>query len=399
MNTPLLNRSEIASASRLVVKVGSSSLTENTGHLSLPKLKELVRVIAARWGQNTQVVLVSSGAQATGMGPLGLAHKPRDLATAQAAASVGQGLLIAHYSKEFSDYGFKVGQVLLTAEDILRRGHYRNARRSLQKLLNLGVVPIVNENDTVATDEIRFGDNDRLAALVAHLVHADALVLLTDVDGLYTAPPKTAGAQKIAEVNKFSEVENLDIRSRGSAVGTGGMTTKVQAAALATSSGIPVLLTSAEQAQQALTDGKVGTWFKATGRRLPARQLWLAYAAEIAGKIIVDAGAVKAVSARNASLLPAGVIDVEGDFRAGQAVEIVDKEGLPIARGLAGFSAERTRQVMGMSIAEIEKQIGDKYAHEVVHRDELVVMARHRRLDPLLAQRSTSDTAITGKNL
>lgn len=362
------------------MKVGSSSLTDSSGHLVPQQLRDLVDVLAARRLAGDEVVLVSSGAQAAAMGPLGLTAKPRDLATAQAAASVGQGLLVREYTEAFAQHGLQVGQILLTAEDILRRGHYKNAQRALERLLVLGVVPIINENDTVATDEIRFGDNDRLAALVAHLVKADALVLLTDVDGLYTAPPGTPGSVRLSEVRRFDEVESLDIRARGSAVGTGGMVTKVQAAALATSSGIPVMLTSADQAGAALDGTAVGTWFHPTGQRLAARQLWLAYAAEIFGRIIVDDGAAAAVAKRGASLLPAGVVGLEGAFRAGQAIEIVSTRGLPIARGLSGFSSARIPEVMGLSIAEIEEQLGRKYAHEVVHRDELVVMARHRRL-------------------
>lgn len=378
---PLRRRSQIPEANRVVVKVGSSSLTREDGHLDTTKLERLVSVLAQRRLTGKEVVLVSSGAQAAALGPLGLGHKPRDLATAQAAASVGQGLLMAQYTAAFGQRSLQVGQVLLTAEDILRRGQYRNSRRALERLLSLGVVPIINENDTVATDEIRFGDNDRLAALVAHLVQADALILLTDVDGLYDAPPSNPGATKLEEIHRFEEVEHLDIRARGSKVGTGGMVTKVEAAAIATSSGIPVLLTAAERAPQALAGEDVGTWFHPTGKRLPARQLWLAYAAKIHGRVLIDQGAVRAVGSRGASLLPAGVVGVEGTFRPGQAIEIVSHDGLPVARGLSGFSSSRIPEVMGKSMAQIEQHLGQDYAHEVIHRDELVVMARHRRLE------------------
>lgn len=377
---PLESRSDIPHGARIVVKVGSSSLTDSTGHLDTGKLDALVQVFARRYHAGQEIVLVSSGAQAAALGPLQLKQKPRDLATAQAAASVGQGLLMTQYTAAFGERGIQVGQVLLTAEDILRRGKYRNARRALDRLLSLRVLPIINENDTVATDEIRFGDNDRLAALVAHLVQADALVLLTDVDGLYDQPPSVPGARKILEVTRFDEVEPLDIRPRGSSVGTGGMVTKVQAASLATSSGIPVLLASAADAGPAFAGENVGTWFHPTGRRLAARQLWLAYAAHIHGRVVIDEGAVQAVGERDASLLPAGVIGVAGTFRPGQAVEIVDEDGRPIARGLSGFSASQIPEVMGKSMAEIEAEFGRRYAHEVVHRDELVVMARHRRV-------------------
>lgn len=380
MSTPVTSRRDLATCQRLVVKVGSSSLTDSTGHLDIERLGAIVTALAdRRETTDTQVVLVSSGAQAAAMGPLGLKQKPNNLAMAQAAASVGQGLLVAEYTRAFSYRGIKVGQILLTAEDVLRRGNYKNAFRALEALLHLGVLPIVNENDAVATDEIRFGDNDRLAALVAHLVKADALVLLTDVDALYTAPPTHPGAQKVEVVEHFDQVENLDIKARGSAVGTGGMVTKVHAAAMATSSGIPVLLTSAENIRPALGGENVGTFFKATGRRLSPRQMWLGYAAKISGKIVVDEGAMRAVTERHASLLPAGVVQVEGQFKSGDCVEIVDQTGRPIAHGVSGFSAETAPKVMGLSMDRIESSLGAEYAHEMVHRDDLVVMARYRR--------------------
>ncbi len=372
-------RKDLPNAKRIVIKVGSSSLTSPDGRLDPNHIAGLSRAIADCRGRGQHVVLVSSGAQAAAMGPLGLSHKPRVLSTAQAAASVGQGLLIAEYTRQFAAHGYIVGQVLLTAEDALRRSNYKNARRALEELLRLGVVPIVNENDTVATDEIRFGDNDKLAALVAHLVNADALILLTDVDALYDKSPKHADAKKIPLIHSFSEAERLDVGSRGSALGTGGMVTKIQAAAISMSAGVPVLLTAASNIDRAVKGEDVGTWFEATASRLPARSLWLAYAADIQGKIFVDEGAARAVAHRNASLLPAGVIGSEGDFVAGDAVEIVAPDGVVIARGLAGFSAPRIPQICGKSIADLEAELGERYAHEAVHRDELVVMARHRR--------------------
>lgn len=372
-------RADLPGAKRIVIKVGSSSLTGSDGHLEPNHIAGLARAIADCRGRGQQVVLVSSGAQAAAMGPLGLAHKPRVLSTAQAAASVGQGLLIAEYTRQFAARGYIVGQVLLTAEDALRRTNYKNARRALEELLSLGVIPIVNENDTVATDEIRFGDNDKLAALTAHLVGADALVLLTDVDALYDRSPRHPDAKRVPLIRNFAEAEQLDVGSRGSDLGTGGMVTKIQAAAISMSAGVPVLLTSASNIDRALAGQEVGTWFGATASRLPARQLWLAYAADIRGKILVDEGAARAVAQRNASLLPAGVIGSEGDFRAGDAVEIVAPDGVVIARGLSGFSSERIPQICGRSVSELQDSLGERYAHEVVHRDELVVMARHRR--------------------
>jgi glutamate 5-kinase len=210
----LSDRRLLPEVRRVVVKVGSSSLTDGTGKLDPARLRALVDVLAARVNGGHQVVLVSSGAIATGMDPLGLAQRPRDLATQQAAASVGQGLLVAHYTRAFHEHGLRVGQVLLTADDTMRRTQYRNAQRALERLLDLGIVPIVNENDTVATDEIRFGDNDRLAALVSHLVHADAMALLTDVDGLYTGPPNREGSRRIAEVRGPKDLDGIDVSAR-----------------------------------------------------------------------------------------------------------------------------------------------------------------------------------------
>ncbi len=373
---PLLTRSELGSASRIVVKVGSSSLTSPDGRLDPARLRALVDVLVERRRVGGQVVLVSSGAIAAAIGPLGLHARPRDLATQQAAASVGQGLLVAHYTKAFADHGLRVGQVLLTADDTVRRGHYRNAHRALTRLLDLGVVPIINENDAVATDEIRFGDNDRLAALVSHLVHADALVLLTDVDALYTAAPSLPGSRRIARVDGPSDLEGVDVSRRGSAVGTGGMVTKLESVAIATGSGIPVVLTSAAQAAQALAGQDVGTWFAPTGRRKPIRLLWLAHAARVRGRLTLDEGAVRAVVERRTSLLPAGVTGVEGTFEPGEPVELVAPDGRVVARGLVAFGSDEIPNLLGRSTHDLRRELGAGYDRELVHRDDLVLVRR-----------------------
>ncbi|WP_460368889.1 glutamate 5-kinase, partial [Actinocorallia lasiicapitis] len=248
-------RSAIADARRIVVKAGSSSLTTPQGTIDGARIDALVDVLAERRKAGSEVVFVSSGAIAAGLGPLGLSRRPRDLATQQAAASVGQGLLIARYASSFARHGLTVGQVLLTADDMMRRAHHNNAQRTLLALLKLGMLPIVNENDTVATDEIRFGDNDRLAALVAHLVRADALVLLSDVDALYTGDPRLPGSRKIEDVRSEADLEGVTTGSAGSKVGTGGMVTKVEAARIATGAGVPVVLTSAAAAAGAVAAG------------------------------------------------------------------------------------------------------------------------------------------------
>ena len=375
----LQTRAQLPAAHRIVVKVGSSSLTDGTGHLEPERLRALVDVLAARLGAGGQVVLVSSGAIAAGMGPLGLVARPRDLATQQAAASVGQGLLIAHYTRAFAAHQHRVAQVLLTADDTVRRGHYRNAYRTLARLLDLGVVPVINENDAVATDEIRFGDNDRLAALVSHLVHADALVLLTDVDGLYTGPPDREGSVRITLVAGPADIEGVDVTSRGSAVGTGGMVTKLESVTIATQSGVPVLLTSAAQAAAALAGEDVGTWFAATGRRSSVRLLWLAHAARTRGRLVLDDGAVRALVERHKSLLPAGVTGFDGEFEAGDPVELVAPDGTLVGRGLVAYSAEEVPDLLGRSTKDLRAELGPGYDRELVHRDDLILMRRRAR--------------------
>ncbi|MFI2752536.1 glutamate 5-kinase [Cellulomonas sp. P22] len=374
----LRERRDLVDAPRVVVKVGSSSLTGADGRLDPARLDALVTVLAARRAAGHQVVLVSSGAIAAALGPLGLAARPRDLATQQAAASVGQGLLVAHYTRSFWGHGLRVGQVLLTAEDTVRRGHYRNAQRALTRLLELGVVPVINENDTVATEEIRFGDNDRLAALVSHLVHADALVLLTDVDGLHTGPPSRPGSVRIPEVRGLADIDGVDVTSRGSAVGTGGMVTKLESVAIATGSGIPVVLTSADNAAQALAGEDVGTWFAATGRRASTRLMWLAHAARTRGRLVLDDGAVHAVVDRRTSLLPAGVTRVEGTFEAGDPVELASEDGVVVARGLVAYSSSEIPDLIGHTTSELRADLGPGYDRQLVHRDDLVLVRRRR---------------------
>jgi glutamate 5-kinase len=376
----LLDRQQLPSAARVVVKVGSSSLTSPDGRLDPDRLRALVEVLAARRAAGGQVVLVSSGAIAAAIGPLGLSGRPRDLATQQAAASVGQGLLVAHYTRAFADHGLRVGQVLLTAEDTVRRVHYRNAHRALNRLLDLGVVPVINENDAVATDEIRFGDNDRLAALVSHLVHADALVLLTDVDALYSGPPSRAGSRRIARVDGPADLEGIDVSSRGSAVGTGGMVTKLESVAIASQSGIPVVLTSSAQAAAALAGEDVGTWFAATGRRTSIRLLWLAHAARTRRRLVLDDGAVRALVERHKSLLPAGVTGVEGEFEAGDPVEIVGPDGVVVARGLVAYASDEVPDLLGRSTSDLRAELGPGYDRELVHRDDMVLVRRRRHV-------------------
>ncbi|MFT4262285.1 MAG: glutamate 5-kinase [Nocardioides sp.] len=364
-------RQQVADARRIVVKVGSSSLTTAAGGIDPARVSALVDALAEARARGSELVLVSSGAIAAGLAPLGFSRRPRDLASQQAAASVGQGLLVHRYTEELARHGLTASQVLLTVDDVTRRSHYRNARQTFAKLLELGVLPIVNENDTVATSEIRFGDNDRLAALVAHLVHADLLVLLSDVDGLYDAPPARPGASRIAEVASLADLAGVEIGAAGAAgVGTGGMVTKLEAARIAVEAGIPVVLAAADRAAAALAGADTGTLFHATGRRASARRLWLAHATEPAGAITIDAGAVRALVERGASLLAVGVTGASGDFHAGDPVDVVGPDGLAVARGLAAFDADEIPQLLGRPTADLDPD----HAREVIHRDDLALL-------------------------
>jgi glutamate 5-kinase len=336
-------RQAVAQARHLVVKVGSSSLTTAAGGLDRARLDTLVDALAARVAAGTHLVLVSSGAIAAGLAPLGLRRRPRDLATQQAAASV-------------------------------RRAHYRNAQRTFARLRGLGVLPVVNENDTVVTDEIRFGDNDRLAALVAHLVGADALVLLSDVGGLYDGDPRRGAACLVPEVFSPADVHGVRVGD-GGALGTGGMASKLDAATVASQAGVPVLLAATAQVGRALGPADVGTAFAPTGARLSARRFWLRHAASAAGRLRLDDGAVSAVVHRRRSLLAAGIIGAEGDFGAGDVVELIDGQGVVVARGMVGFDATELPELIGRSTRDLPPEL----RREVVHADDLVPVSLPRR--------------------
>ena len=367
-------REAVTEARRIVVKVGSSSLTTASGRIDDQRVDALVDVLGGLATGGREVVLVSSGAIAAGLSPLNLPRRPRDLATQQAAASVGQGLLIGRYAAGFARHGLTVGQVLLTVDDVTRRAHYRNAYRTLRKLLDLGALPIVNENDTVATDEIRFGDNDRLAALVAALVQADLLVLLSDVDALYTGRPSDPSSRRVAVVRDESDLSEVSVSGAGK-LGTGGMVTKVEAARIATGFGIPVVLTSAALAAEATSGAEIGTFFEAAAHRPTARLFWLAHATAPRGRLHLDPGAVAAVVARRKSLLPAGITAVDGSFAAGDPVDLVDAgSGAPVARGLVNYDAVELPALLGRSTPELAAALGPGYEREVVHRDDLVLL-------------------------
>ena len=361
---------------RVVVKVGSSSLTRADGGLDLNRIDILAGLIAGMRSRGHDVVLVSSGAVASGLVPLGLSRRPDELSLLQAAASVGQGRLAARWETAMSAYGLVTAQVLLTAHDVAIRSHYRTVRATFDSLLSLGAVPIINENDAVATSEFSLGDNDRLAALVAHLVTADVLVLLTDVDGLWTARPGTPGATPIRHVRSSADLVGVSVSGRGSFVGTGGMTTKLQAATIACASGTTTLIARADDAVGLLGEVQVpvdlGTWFEPTGPHRPSRRLWMAHASQPDGRVLIDAGAARALTVGKKSLLLPGLTGLDGDFESGSVVDVVGPEGV-LARGICRYAAAELREVLA---AQAEGAPAPDHVAPVIHRDDLAELPR-----------------------
>ncbi|MGB9885980.1 MAG: glutamate 5-kinase [Moorellales bacterium] len=363
---------------RLVVKVGTSILAYPDGRLNLFRLERLVRELAAVANSGREVVLVTSGAVGTGMGRLGWTKKPRTLPEKQAAAAVGQGILMHIYEKLFAEYGQVVAQVLLTRQDLADRGRYLNARHTLLTLLRYRAIPIVNENDTVAVEEIRVGDNDTLSALVAGLVDADLLLLLTDTDGLYTANPRTcADARRLDLVTEITpEIEQL-AGTGTSPLGTGGVGTKLAAAHMAMNSGIPMVIAHGGEErviERTLAGEQVGTLFLPHQARLAGRKRWIAYGPPVQGRLWVDAGAVEALVRSGKSLLPAGLTRVEGEFEAGAVVSVCDPQGREIARGIVNYGAQELERIKGCRSADIPRVLGHKDYDEVIHRDNLCLL-------------------------
>lgn len=365
------HREAVRTARSVVVKIGTTALTTPTGVFDAGRLAGLVEAIEGRMKAGSDVVIVSSGAIAAGIEPLGLTRRPTDLATKQAAASVGQVALVNAWSAAFARYQRTVGQVLLTAQDIAMRVQHNNAQRTLDRLRALHAVAIVNENDTVATNEIRFGDNDRLSALVAHLVGADALVLLSDIDGLYDGDPRKATADKparfIPEVAADGDLDGV-IAGRGSSLGTGGMASKLSSALLAADAGVPVLLAAAADAATALDDASVGTVFAPRPERMTARRFWMRYAAEATGVLTLDEGAVRAVTTGRRSLLPAGITAVAGKFHGDDVVELRGPDGTAVARGVVAYDAVELSAMIGRSTRDLPPEL----RRPVVHADDLV---------------------------
>jgi glutamate 5-kinase len=357
-----------------VVKIGSSSITDERGEIARPAIDKLCTEVAGLRGRGDRVVVVTSGAIAAGLPVLGLSAgtPPTDVVSLQAVSAVGQSRLMAVYDQALTLHGLVAGQVLLAPHDFVRRSHYVRAHRTLVRLLDLGVVPVVNENDAVADDEIRFGDNDGLAALVANLVSADLLVLLTDAPGVLTADPRFDPSGSLIEeiVEIDHELERV-AGGRGTSRGTGGMASKLVAAKMASWSGVRVQIAAASRpavlAGAVAAEPGVGT-VVLPRERLPARKLWIAFAVAASGTVRVDQGARDALVGKGTSLLPAGVIGVEGDFEPGDAVEVSDASGTVFAKGLVGIGAGDLRRVAGRRTTDLPEGL----PHEVIHRDDLV---------------------------
>ena len=361
-------------APRVVVKVGTSSITEPNGELDDTALRKLCLELVDARRSGYHIVLVCSGAIAAGLPAFGLHERPTDIGTLQAIAAVGQPRLMERFSAILGEHDVVTGQVLLTPYDFVHRQQYLHARETLHRLLDLGVIPIVNENDTVADDEIRFGDNDRIAALVANLVDADTLVLLTDTAGLFTADPRLdEEASLIEEIAAVDEALEAVAGGSGSVRGSGGMASKLAAAKIASWSGVKAVIAAANQpgvVMGALLGRPVGTVVRPHEQRLPARKLWIAFAIGATGRVVVDDGARTALVANGRSLLAAGVRDVVGTFDADDAVEVVGEDGKPFAKGLVRFSAEALRRVAGLRSGDLP----EGSPPEVIHRDDLVVL-------------------------
>lgn len=373
------SREALKKAKRIVIKVGTSTITYANGKRNFSQIDRLAREISDLQNQGKEMILVTSGAVAVGVNRMGLPGKPKTIPGKQAAAAVGQGVLMHTYEKFFADYGQIVAQVLITKTEAIDRHRYTNTRNTFMELMRQRVIPIVNENDVVALDELKIGDNDNMSALVAGIVDADLVIILSDVDGLYTANPQThPDAVIVPEVAEITPEIEASAGGVGSARGTGGMATKIQAAKAATSSGIHLVIASGTEKNaitRVLQGEELGTLFVSRENRLQFRKRWLAFGAKIAGSIVVDDGCAKAIrKAGGCSILPAGVFTVQGEFLPGSTVSVIDKDAHELARGLVHYSSAELEQIKGCNSGEIANILGHKNFDEVIHRDDLVIL-------------------------
>lgn len=359
---------------RIVVKIGTSSLTDDGGRIRPEVITSVAAQLAAVKHAGHDVVLVTSGAVAAGVSGLGLGARPSDVLSLQAVSAVGQPQLMAAYNNALSAHSLVAAQVLLVPHDFVDRQQYLHARETIQRLWGLGCIPIVNENDAIANNEIRYGDNDHLAALLSHLVSADLLLLLTDMDGLYTADPRSnPDATIVSEVAADDPLLSISTAGAGTERGSGGMASKLAAARIASWSGVTAVIASASHQNAILAASRsenIGTRFLPHDRHLSARKLWIAFAAEVEGAIVVDAGAHTALVERGTSLLPAGVVSMNGEFDSGAVVNVVNSQGDVIARGMTAMSSHMISDVAGKRTAEL----ADTSVVEVIHRDDLVLL-------------------------
>ena len=373
------SREALKKAKRIVIKVGTSTITYANGKRNFSQIDRLAREISDLQNQGKEMILVTSGAVAVGVDRMGLPGKPKTIPGKQAAAAVGQGVLMHTYEKFFADYGQIVAQVLITKTEAIDRHRYTNTRNTFMELMRQRVIPIVNENDVVALDELKIGDNDNMSALVAGIVDADLVIILSDVDGLYTANPQThPDAVIVPEVAEITPEIEASAGGVGSARGTGGMATKIQAAKAATSSGIHLVIASGTEKNaitRVLQGEELGTLFVSRENRLQFRKRWLAFGAKIDGSIVVDDGCAKAIrKAGGCSILPAGVFAVQGEFLPGSTVSVIDKDAHELARGLVHYSSAELEQIKGCNSGEIANILGHKNFDEVIHRDDLVIL-------------------------
>ena len=373
------SREALKKAKRIVIKVGTSTITYANGKRNFSQIDRLAREISDLQNQGKEMILVTSGAVAVGVDRMGLPGKPKTIPGKQAAAAVGQGVLMHTYEKFFADYGQIVAQVLITKTEAIDRHRYTNTRNTFMELMRQRVIPIVNENDVVALDELKIGDNDNMSALVAGIVDADLVIILSDVDSLYTANPQThPDAVIVPEVAEITPEIEASAGGVGSARGTGGMATKIQAAKAATSSGIHLVIASGTEKNaitRVLQGEELGTLFVSRENRLQFRKRWLAFGAKIAGSIVVDDGCAKAIrKAGGCSILPAGVFAVQGEFLPGSTVSVIDKDAHELARGLVHYSSAELEQIKGCNSGEIANILGHKNFDEVIHRDDLVIL-------------------------
>lgn len=378
----MFNRKEyLKEVKRVVIKVGTSSITQSTGLLNLERIEALSRQIADLHNRGIEVILVSSGSIGAGMGRLNLKERPKTVPEKQAAAAVGQGILIHIYQKILSEFGKNIGQILVTKDDLADRSRFLNARNTIFSLLSHGVIPIVNENDAVATDELKYGnkigDNDTLSALMVSLVDAELLIILSDIDGLYNANPATdPKAEMLTEVHEITQDIVEMAGGSGSMLGTGGMATKIKAAQIAVSTGADMIIakSSLDRVLYRVVEGEsIGTLFLRKDKAVQARQHWIGYSSRVTGEICVDAGAAKAVLKRK-SLLPSGIVGVTGTFKAGEIVAVKDSEGRHIANGVTNYDSHEVQMIRGLKTEAIIAVLGYKDYDEVIHANNMLII-------------------------